>query len=104
MDIPLFVIAIVYGLLWKKATWQGAMAGYLAGAVAGATLRFGLHFDIAPVTLISGGVALLVCPHVSLISQGTGADLRLLIKNEVQPLPCGTQDRSSQSRTSERSG
>jgi SSS family solute:Na+ symporter len=69
LDMPLFVIAIVYGLLWKGATWQGAMAGYLAGAVAGATLRFGWHFDVAPVTLISGAVALLVCPAVSLMTR-----------------------------------
>jgi len=31
-------------------------------------LRFGLHFDVAPVTLMSGGVALLVCPIVSLMT------------------------------------
>lgn len=68
VDMPLFVIAIVYGLLWKRATWQGAMAGYVTGAVAGAVLRFGLHFDVAVVTLISGGVALLICPIVSLMT------------------------------------
>ncbi len=69
LDMPLFVIAIVYGLLWKKANWQGAMAAYLAGAIAGATLRFGLHFDVAFVTLISGGVALVVCPIVSVLTR-----------------------------------
>jgi SSS family solute:Na+ symporter len=68
LDMPLFVIAIVYGLLWKRANWQGAMAGYAAGAMVGAILRFGLHFDVAPVTLMSGGVALLVCPIVSLMT------------------------------------
>lgn len=68
LDMPLFVIAIVYGLLWKRANWQGAMAGYAAGAIVGAILRFGLHFDVAPVTLITGGVALLVCPIVSLMT------------------------------------
>lgn len=69
VDMPLFVIAIVYGLLWKIANWQGAMAGYLAGALAGAALRFVLHFDVAPVTLISGAVALLSCPIVSFITR-----------------------------------
>ena len=68
LDMPLFVIAIVYGLLWKRANWQGAMAGYIAGAIVGAILRFGLHFDVAPVTLITGGVAMLVCPIVSLMA------------------------------------
>ena len=69
VDMPLFVIAIVYGLLWKKATWQGAMLGYTTGAVAGSVLRFGLHFDVAFVTLISGGVALVICPIVSLMTK-----------------------------------
>ncbi len=69
MDMPLFVIAILYGLLWQKATSAGALWGYLAGAIAGAVLRFGFHYDIALVTLISGGVALLVCPVVSVLTQ-----------------------------------
>jgi len=69
LDMPLFVIAIVYGLLWKGATWQGAIAGYASGAVVGAILRFGFHFDVALVTLISGGVALLVCPAASLMTK-----------------------------------
>jgi SSS family solute:Na+ symporter len=64
--MPLFVIAIVYGLLWRKVTSQGALTGYLAGAVAGAMLRFVFHFDVAPVTLISGAVALCICPIASL--------------------------------------
>ncbi len=70
MDMPLFVIAIPYGLLWKRATWQGAMAAYLAGSATGAVLRFGLGLDVAPVTIISGAVAALVCPVVSLLTTG----------------------------------
>ena len=66
VDMPLFVIGILYGLLWRGATWQGAMAGYLAGAAAGAVLRFGFQLDIALVTFVSGGVAAIVCPLVSL--------------------------------------
>jgi solute:Na+ symporter, SSS family len=69
LDMPLFVIAIVYGLLWRKVTWQGAMTGYLAGAAAGAVLRFVFHFDVAPVTLISGGVTLCICPIASLAAR-----------------------------------
>jgi SSS family solute:Na+ symporter len=79
MDMPLFVIAIPFGLLWKKTTWQGAMAGYLAGSTTGAVLRFGFNVDVAPVTLISGVVAAFVCPAVSLLTQrsGGGGGLRL---------------------------
>ena len=79
MDMPLFVIAIPFGLLWKKTTWQGAMAGYLAGSATGAVLRFGFNVDVAPVTLISGVVAAFICPTVSLLTQrsGGGGGLRL---------------------------
>ena len=35
VDLPLFVIAIIYGLLWKRTTWQGAMAGFFAGGAVG---------------------------------------------------------------------
>jgi len=73
MDMPLFVIAIPYGLLWEKTTPQGAMAGYLTGSLAGAILRFAFHFDVAPVTLVSGAVAALVCPIVSLVTQKAAA-------------------------------
>ena len=34
MDMPLFIIAVVYGLLWKRANWQGAIGGYAARARA----------------------------------------------------------------------
>jgi SSS family solute:Na+ symporter len=35
VDMPLFVITIVYGLLWKRANWQGATAGFLVGGSVG---------------------------------------------------------------------
>ncbi len=34
-DMPIFVIAIVYGLLWRRTNWQGAVGGYVIGALAG---------------------------------------------------------------------
>ena len=76
MDMPLFVIAIPYGLLWEKMTSEGAITGYVTGSLAGAILRFGFHFDVAPVTLISGAVAALVCPVVSLMTQKAAATAR----------------------------
>jgi SSS family solute:Na+ symporter len=68
MDMPLFIIAIVYGLLWKRANWRGAIAGYASGAVAGAVGQFyyGLDFNIT--TFITAGVALVVTPVVSVLT------------------------------------
>jgi len=71
LDMPLFVVAIVYGLLWKKATWQGAVVGYATGAITGAVLRFGFNFDVALVTILSGGVAFLACPVISLMTRAS---------------------------------
>ncbi|MBN2290146.1 MAG: sodium:solute symporter family protein [Candidatus Glassbacteria bacterium] len=34
-DMPYFMITIVFGLLWKRANWQGVLIGYLAGVLAG---------------------------------------------------------------------
>lgn len=35
VDMPLFVITVIYGLLWKRANWQGAMAGFFCGGLVG---------------------------------------------------------------------
>jgi SSS family solute:Na+ symporter len=57
VDMPLFVVTIVYGLLWKRANWQGATAGFLAGGLIG-VLTYALvtprYFDgwIHPLTLV----------------------------------------------------
>ncbi len=69
MDMPLFVIAIPFGLLWKHTTWQGAISGYIAGSIAGAILKFGFGWEVAPVTIISGATAAVVCPLVTLATQ-----------------------------------
>ena len=100
MDMPLFVIAIPFGLLWEKTTWQGAIAGYLTGSLAGAILRFGFHFDVAPVTLLSGGVAALVCPVVSLLTQEAASALRthdLLVRASSDGIQDSVQDVSGSS-------
>ena len=68
MDMPLFVVAIFYGLLWKHTTWQGALTGYLAGASFGGIAKFGLGYDFNTATFFSAGAALLVCPVISLLT------------------------------------
>jgi SSS family solute:Na+ symporter len=35
LDMPLFVITVIYGLLWRRANWQGATAGFLTGGALG---------------------------------------------------------------------
>lgn len=35
VDMPVFIITIVYGLFSRRANWQGAIGGYLLGATAG---------------------------------------------------------------------
>jgi solute:Na+ symporter, SSS family len=69
MDMPLFVVGILYGLLWKKATSAGAIWGYLAGALAGVIGKFVYAFDFNLNTFISAGVALIVLPLVSLFTR-----------------------------------
>jgi len=68
MDMPLFIIAVVYGLLWKRANWQGAIAGYLAGAAAGVVGQFFYALDFNVTTFITAGVTLAVTPAVALMT------------------------------------
>lgn len=35
LDMPLFVVTIIYGLFWKRANWQGATAGFIIGGTVG---------------------------------------------------------------------
>ncbi len=69
MDMPLFVIAVIYGLLWKRINWQGAVGGYIAGAVSGVIGQFfyGLNFNVT--TFITAGTALVITPVISLLTK-----------------------------------
>ncbi len=68
MDMPLFVVSILYGLLWKRANWQGAIGGYAAGALAGIVGTFYYELDFNTTTFISAGFALIFTPIVSLLT------------------------------------
>jgi len=94
MDMPLFVVAIVYGLLWKRANWKGAFVGYIVGAAAALCMshvvideillpggrwesaalsslgiaRFMAANKFLSVTLTGMTVTLVVCPLVSLLT------------------------------------
>ncbi len=69
MDMPLFIVGILYGLLWKRATSAGAIWGYLAGALAGIIGKFYYQFDFNLTTFLSAAVALIVMPLVSYVTQ-----------------------------------
>jgi SSS family solute:Na+ symporter len=69
MDMPLFIVGILYGLLWKRATSTGAIIGYLAGALAGIIGKFIYQFDFNLTTFLSAGVALITLPVVSILTQ-----------------------------------
>ncbi len=69
MDMPLFIVGILYGLLWKRTTPSAAIVGYLSGAVAGIIGKFIYQFDFNLTTFLSAGVALIVVPIISLITR-----------------------------------
>jgi len=72
-DMPLFVIAVIYGLGWRRTNWQGALAGFLGGGLAALScyarvqLDFGHARKVAPI--VGGVAALLITPIVSLMTR-----------------------------------
>lgn len=69
MDMPLFVIAVIYGLLWKRINWQGAIGGYIAGAISGIIGQFFYNLNFNVTTFITAGTALIITPIISLMSK-----------------------------------
>jgi SSS family solute:Na+ symporter len=70
MDMPLFV-AVIFGLLWRRANVWGALIGYFAGAAAGAIANFGMGWGFNVATFISGGAAAVACIIASLATKPT---------------------------------
>lgn len=73
VDIPLFIITIVFGLFWKRTTWQGALAGFFCGGAAGISMYFLPIPAIASqlrniVPFVSAGTAVVVTLVVSLLT------------------------------------
>ena len=92
MDMPLFIVGIFYGLLWKRSTAAGAIIGYLSGAAAGIIGQFVLNYDFNITTFISAGAALLVTPLVSLLTRPEGKDK---IDNVWQAKQISEEEKSS---------
>jgi SSS family solute:Na+ symporter len=76
LDMPLFIIAIVYGLCWRRTNWQGAIAGFIGGGIAAIVCYrlwdFGVAKKIAPI--VSGSAALIVTPIVTLLTARSADD------------------------------
>ncbi len=73
LDMPLFVITILYGLLWKRANWQGAVAGFVSGGAVGLLAYYfapAEHVNIVRnlVPIFSSATAILVTPIVSVLT------------------------------------
>ena len=72
LDMPLFVVTVVYGLIWRRTNWQGALAGFLVGGLGAAACywRYPTNIDfarqIAPI--VGTIVALIVTPIVTLLT------------------------------------
>jgi len=66
-DMPFFVITILYGLLWRRTNWQGALIGYLAGVSAGSISAYVMGVDAFFFSTFAGTVtALVVTPIVTM--------------------------------------
>ncbi len=68
MDMPLFIIAVVFGLFWKRIHWRGAVGGYILGALSGIIGQFVLKYDFNLTTFITAGVTLIATPAITFIS------------------------------------
>jgi Na+/proline symporter len=72
LDMPLFVVCVIYGFLWRRTNWQGAIGGYAVGAIAGIiafhpwTRPFG---SFATCTFVSFLAALAATPIITLLTK-----------------------------------
>lgn len=74
MDMPLFIVAIVYGLFWSRTTIVGAFVGYLSGAFMGALSVFFLFAQhpnrTTMATFASAAMALIITPLITCLDRG----------------------------------
>jgi Na+/proline symporter len=87
LDMPLFVVTVVYGLWWRRVNWQGALAGFLLGGV-GSGVCYYLYWNnidyarqIAPI--VSTLTALIVTPIVTLLTPADRTDRAAAMLNSI---------------------
>lgn len=54
VDLPMFVVIVIYGLLWKRATPAGAIAGYVVGMGFGLLVQVRDHLGAWADRLVDG--------------------------------------------------
>ena len=91
LDMPLFVVGIVYGLLWQRANWQGALWGYFIGVAAGLAVYFLGEGSFNLATLSSTGAALVACPIVTLLTSEQDASKTAPIWKARDPVETGDE-------------
>jgi len=63
LDMPLFVVTVIYGMAWRRTNWQGAVAGFVAGGLGGVGCylmldpEFFQSYVLAPARWLSGTAA-----------------------------------------------
>jgi Na+/proline symporter len=85
VGMPLFVIAIVYGLLWRRANEKGALWAYLIAAFVAGIARFGFGLSNNLTTFLSAGIALVVCPIASRLTEPLPSEKTEIIWNARKP-------------------
>lgn len=72
LDMPLFVVTVIYGMAWTRTNWQGAVAGFVGGGIAGVGCYLLLNSNsavhvtsLAPI--VSSSAALIITPIASLM-------------------------------------
>jgi len=91
LDMPLFVVGIVYGLLWKRTNWQGALGGYAAGVAAGLAVYFLGAGNFSMATLASTGTALVTCPLFTLLTGEQAPEQTAPIWRAKEPVNTGDE-------------
>jgi len=71
VDLPLFVVAIIYGLFSKRATTAGAIAGYVVGMLFGLLINFHNYLGSAVTAFVDG--VFKIYSYLPLLGEGVTA-------------------------------
>lgn len=72
VDLPVFVVAIIYGLFYKRATATGAITGYVVGMLLGLVIHFHNYLGSAVAVFVDGIYKLY--SYLPLLGEGVTAE------------------------------